>query len=421
DGGLSFSSILNYPLATLSGCIAITPGVIYLPTRSQGILESTDSGTTWVTASGPSFPIDCHDIISIDDTILLAADNVGTIWRSIDPRGASPLGKGVLNISPSTIQFPDSVSPCGPAARTMIYVSRNCRAPLISSLQLSGKNIDSKYFRISGLAPNDSVLVEFFPDSARIYAADLEVTLDDGSIVSVPLQGFGKTPQILKISSADIHSDFIGETVSIPIISAPPIAFGGLDLSIHFDTSMMIYRGTFVQGSKIDQTIQTSAGFARVHFDETNLQTVGDTIGFAEFDIYPTHTPCTTVVFDSLSLTNGKGILCGIAEPSFSSLICSNIICGTEIVSNFIRYQQIPFLSITPNPSSGRSTIHSDIHLDAVKIFFYDQVGRLQYEEENVDLSAGHALNLQSLPAGFYSVHVRSAQLTTTVPFLLIQ
>jgi len=88
DGGASFTSIKQLSLATLSGCIAITPGAIYVPARSNGILQSIDNGVTWKTIAGPNVPIDSRDIITIEDTILLAADINGTIWRTINTAGA---------------------------------------------------------------------------------------------------------------------------------------------------------------------------------------------------------------------------------------------------------------------------------------------------------------------------------------------
>ena len=88
DGGATFTSIKQQSLASMSGCIAITPGAIYVPARTNGILQSIDNGATWQTIPGPNVPIDSRDFIVIDDTVLLAADINGTIWRSINHAGA---------------------------------------------------------------------------------------------------------------------------------------------------------------------------------------------------------------------------------------------------------------------------------------------------------------------------------------------
>ncbi|MFI5264594.1 MAG: WD40/YVTN/BNR-like repeat-containing protein, partial [Candidatus Kapaibacterium sp.] len=341
DGGASFKSLFNYPTATLSGCIAITPGVIYIPARSTGILESTDSGATWVTVSGPVLPIDCHDIVTIDDTILLAADKDGTIWRNIDPRNApkNSATKGILSVSPLSVQFPDSVSPCAQPVSKTVFIARDCSAPSINRIGYSG-NKDSNYFTVTGKPSGDSLKVTFFPDSGRSYSTNLQMSLNDGSIITIPLQGFGKPPQILSVGTADIRNDTIGATIYIPITSQPLIQFGNLDLSVHFDTSMLIYQGTFAPGSSTDRTIATSVGFARLHFPESTIQSLSNILGYAEFRIFPTHTPCTTVLFDSMSIINDVGVICGLAEPSFSSQICSEIVCGTAIISDFMRYNK---------------------------------------------------------------------------------
>ena len=421
DGGASFKSIFNYPTATLSGCIAITPGVIYIPARSMGILESTDSGATWVTESGPILPIDCHDIVTIDDTILLAADNDGTIWRNIDLRGAATTSasNGILSVSPQSVNFPDSIPLCGQPLSKTVYIGRGCSPPSITSIGYTG-NKDSNYFTITGKPDGDSLVITFFPDSARGYAANLLLPLSDGNSINVPLQGFGKTPQDVTLSTSDAVQNTIGGSVVIPIIAKPHIDFGSLDISIHFDTSMLVYQGTFTPGGITDLTTFRSVGFARVHFPESDVQSINDTLGYAEFLIYPTHTPCTTVFLDSMSISNSKGVVCAIAEPSFSSQICSGILCGTALMSDYLRYGKFPGVSIHPNPASGSASVKSDIDLGISDISVYDALGRLCWSGETM-ISPEHPaqMNLLGLPSGMYSVRIKAGQIDKSLTLLL--
>jgi photosystem II stability/assembly factor-like uncharacterized protein len=123
DGGGTWTSIKQTSLATMSGCVLITPGAIYVPARSGGILQSVDQGKTWTTITGPNVPIDSRDLIAIDDTILLAADVDGTIWRAINPagRGNFSSGSSTLNVTTSN-ERNDSV---GGTVKVPINFTRN--------------------------------------------------------------------------------------------------------------------------------------------------------------------------------------------------------------------------------------------------------------------------------------------------------
>jgi hypothetical protein len=249
----------------------------------------------------------------------------------------------------------------------------------------------------------------------------MELSLNDGTTVTVPLHGFGKLPQILNLSTSDINNDTVGGTIYIPIHTDPLIAFGDLDLSVHFDTSMLIYRGTYQPGSSTDQTTGRSDGFARLHFDQNTVQSSGNILGYATFDIFPLHVPCTTVVFDSISVMSSKGVICALAEPSFSSEICANIICGTASLSGFLRYLRMPDVTISPNPSAGITWIRSDRDIGNTSIFVYDQLGRLQLKIEDV-LSPLHPaeINLSSIHSGMYSLRIESNAYNRSQPLMLL-
>ena len=420
DGGASFSVILSYPERTLSGCIAITPGVMYIPARSTGILESTDRGATWITATGPNLPIDSRDITTIDDTILLAADNVGTIWRKIDLRGASNSQNGLLSILPSTVLFPDSISHCAMPVHKSIYIARACGAPTITGISYLGNN-DSNYFSISGKLSGDSMEISFFPDSARSYSSSLHLALNNGRFIDVPLQGFGKAPEKFSFSTVNILNDTIGATISIPIFSQSSFQYGNLDISIHFDTSMLIYEGTFRPGSTTDQTIARSIGFARLHFDQRNIQSSDSILGDARFQIFPTNTPCTTVLFDSINITNSNGAICALAPTSFSSEVCTDNNCGAISISSFMRYGKIPDVGVHPNPSTGSTSVRSDIDLGATRISVFDQMGRLKYKTESL-LSPSHPaeLHFNGLASGLYSIHVQGEQYSKLLQLIIL-
>ncbi|HWF44343.1 MAG TPA: T9SS type A sorting domain-containing protein [Candidatus Kapabacteria bacterium] len=422
DGGNSFKSIQQYPIASLAGCILITPGMTYVPTRTSGILETTDSGTTWVTAPGPTFAIDCRDLVAIDDTILLAADQNGTIWRTIDPRGASTLPtSGVLTFSTNSIQFPDSVSPCAPPAIQTIFVNRGCMSPTINQLSFFG-SADSNYFATQTLSLQDSIEILFSPDAMRVYQTNVRLTLSDGTDITVNLSGVGKRLEQITLASQDtIVNDTIGANVDLPIAAQPGIAWGDLDLSLHFDTSMLVYRGSYLPGDGTDHTTQRGDGFARLHFDQSAVQ--GDSIiAYARFQLFQTNTPCTNVLFDSIRITNPKGYTCALAEPSFSATICSPPECGSHILSNFVRYGVTPSLRIVPNPASGFAAVHSTANMGLAKLSVFDETGTLRKTlDATINIEHPAELDLSNLPAGFYTIRVQSSQWCSFLKLMLVQ
>jgi hypothetical protein len=261
----------------------------------------------------------------------------------------------------------------------------------------------------------------FSPNAARSYSGTLKLMLSNDSVILVPLAGMGKAAPIVTLSSSNIENDTIGNVVFVPIKLSTTNTVGFLDLSLHFDTSMLIYQGTFVPNSKTDLTTSRATGFARAHFD--TLSAAQDSIiGYAAFQIFPTTTPCTTILFDSISIKNGKGLTCASVNPSFTATICSNISCGTTTLSNFLRYSKMPVLSIIPNPASGLTTLHSGTDLGAVEISIYDVLGDMRSEMSDV-LSPAHPseINTSSLPSGLYSVRVQSGRFGASVRLMHVR
>jgi hypothetical protein len=181
-------------------------------------------------------------------------------------------------------------------------------------------------------------------------------------------------------------------------------------LSIHFDTSMLVYQGTFLLSGASDQTIVRGSGRARIEFDHQAIMSEDSLIGYAVFDVFPMYSPCTTVTFDSITVQNGYGTTCASTNSEFTAQICSSIRCGTPTFSEFIRYGNVPTLSIVPNPASEVSTVQSNVDLGQVQIELYDVLGNLVMSTSDI-ISPNHptSLNLLRLPAGLLSIHVQAA------------
>jgi hypothetical protein len=383
----------------------------YCQSITNGVFRSTDKGLSWKPIGGPCNQPDTRLIVAINNNIVIAADSEGNIWRTLNSGDDSvfALPSKVVVASPTSILFADTILPCD-ISTTGVGVFTTCGSYVsISLMHISGP--DSLYFLPQNVSDPDSAIILFSPNGARSYSGRLELTLSNDSVILVPLTGTGKAAPTITLSSANLENDTIGNVVFVPIKLSATHTTGFLDLSLHFDTSMLVYKGAYLtDSSKIDLTTASSAGFARLHFDSISTVSQDSIIGYAAFQIFPTTTPCASVLFDSISITNSKGFTCASVNPSFTATICSKVGCGTTTLTDFLRYGKVPTLSIVPNPASGVTAIQSNVDLGQVQIELYDVLGNMVMSTSDI-LSPSHptSLNLSTLPSGLLSIHVQSA------------
>ncbi len=214
-------------------------------------------------------------------------------------------------------------------------------------------------------------------------------------------------------SASNVSNDTIGATVYVPIFSKPKLVGSDLGFSLHFNDSVLVYQGTYLAtGSKVDQTIMRGRGLAKVHFDQSALQNEDTLLGYAAFTIFPRYDSCSTVFFDSISVSSASITACASVSQSFTATICSKVGCGTHTLSDFLRTGKLPILSIIPNPATRLTILHSDTDLGSVEVQVYDMLGVLRATESKV-LSSHHSIdfNAASWPAGSYSIRVLLADL----------
>jgi photosystem II stability/assembly factor-like uncharacterized protein len=424
DGGGSFKSIEQYPLASLAGCALITPAVVYVPTRTNGILESTDTGATWSTASGPSFAIDCRDLVAVNDTLLLLADQQGSIWSAVDTRakgmsfGSTQATPSQLTLSLSSVQFPDTVSICGQPASVVVYVSSECGGPQIANVSFAGSGIDSNFFSLQSGALDDSIVVLFAPDAARAYSAEIQVATSDGHTITLPVTGAGTNSGTLQLFSSNVvRNDTIGGIVSVPLIMVPGAQWSKLTASLQFDTAMLVYLRTHIPGDPTDFTTAYGTGTAQIQLYGSQVH--GDTICLADFLIFPETDSCTTVQFDSISVTYSKGSNCILSNPDVTAQVCAPVGCGTPLLSEYVRYGGIPAIQVVPNPAGGSVSIVSNRDIGSSTISIYDAGGIQRISTtEAVGPEQSPNITLDGLPSGVYFVRIQGAEYSGSLIFL---
>lgn len=357
----------------------------------------------------------------------IVVDSHDGVWFAMEYAGMAEYRKaGFQNDSTLALFRNDTLTACDSNALSAVMLTGDgCSNRHIVSQTIVGK--DSAYYTIvhpadTGTAGNDSISIQFSPDSSRTYDATLVILLQDSTMLTVPLSSTGKATSTLSLASSDRSCDTIGGTVTVPIIVAHSALLTSANLALAYDTSMLVYQGTQSRaGLLADATI--APGRAQLSFQALDPQS-GDTIAFASFAVYPTHS-CAEVTFDSLTYTSQAGACVTLANPSAVSDICSSIVCGTSILSNVVRYGSIPVFEIAPNPASSATTLTSNLPVGNTLIEMVDCVGAVKQSEVST-LGPDHsiALDIHNLPEGAYFVRVTStygntdASFTKVIPFM---
>ena len=382
DGGNSFNIVFSTSHLFFVGSIESGKNVIYCPSISNGIYRSTDGGLNWSSIGGPSNKADNNLISVIDDSIIVASDSDGSIWRTTNS-GGFPISYhpkyASLSVLPNSLFSADTLSVCDPPLLRNLVISRKegCIMPRITKQSLIGP--DTAYYKIlrsasTGTPLEDSITISFNPNAARSFQASLLLTFDDGSSTTIPLSGFGGTLPDLWIESKSVVNDTIGATVTLPIIlHRNNVALTGpLEFVLHYDTTELVYQGSYLKkGTAIDKLNEGWAGRSKLTIQNQDLPIGDDTIGYISFHNFSGNNPCTSIYFDSLNISIA-GSSCLSQNPF---LICSQGGCGIKELSAFLRYGKLPNFIIYPNPAENSLTIQSSLNVTNAKIDIFDQLG----------------------------------------------
>jgi ligand-binding sensor domain-containing protein len=356
----------------------------------------------------------------------IAADSRGNVWFAMEYAGIAEFNSaGFGSIEPLFIH--DTVSSCnGAALKTIVLTGDGCAGRRIVQQRITG--IDSASYQIEHVATTgditmDSIVVAFAPDTARSYNATLLITLEDGTALNVPLAGYGIPSMSMSISTADAFNDTIGAEIDVPIVISNSSAIHSAEVTVHYDTSMLVYRGSVsASGNGIDEPGMRSPGQSRLLIPTIAS---GDTIAYAHFDFFPSGHTCTDVTFDSLTITSRGALCAALRNTSAACHICSSNGCGNGLISQFLRYGTLATLTVQPNPAGAQMTLHTSATLGPAKIEIVDPLGISRQSLFGVlDSDKPFNLDLQSISDGLYYLKITasstmgSGQFTRVIPFI---
>jgi photosystem II stability/assembly factor-like uncharacterized protein len=432
DAGSSWTPLNPHAVtksnAYYCGSVWLTGKAVFVQTVVEGVLRSTDRGTTWTNIGGPSAPFDTRLVCAANANLVFAVDVNGSIWRTNNSGGDSlTIGSPyeALMTSPPRLFTTDTLLNCDTPVVSMAWLRGGiCKFPKIVWERITGADsLDYKIVKSMGdsLRGNDSVSISFHPNASGPRQGFYIIYLEDGTQISIRLEGFGKSPKSLQPLTASASTDTIGGWVQVPI------EIKGLDqkqivtLILHYDTDL-IYLGSYTNnGTPIDVPGESWSGRSKLSIDSTIIR-LDSASGFAYFTVYPREGPCPEVSLDSLNVISPTAPCEYFYGAGSIASICPPAGCGIMILTNYLLHGEIPSLLFYPNPAASELNIISRTGEEHSVISILDSKGgELVRRVENLKKGEPVKINITSLGSGVYFLRVASPQRTQTLPFIKLQ
>jgi photosystem II stability/assembly factor-like uncharacterized protein len=406
--------------------------LIYLQTFSQGIIRSSDGGLSWKSIGGPFGLIDSRVLVAKDNNTLFAAADDGSIWMTSNS-GGDPVppttnggGQSALAISDSVLFLQDSILPCAAISdsnrQTLHLRVLGCNLPVITSVQITG--VDASDYTVETPFPNlltgdDSAIVVFKPKTIGSTDATYTITLADGRTITIKLNGVGKPPKPLTMtSSTSVLIDTLGEEISIPVSVLGLDKPTAVSLTVFYDPLNLDYKGaTSLSGLPLDIPGGASPGVSRVLIPASEINLTGNS-AITKFRVFADSQQVSTVRFELLTVVDST-VSCAYTTDtkSLTSVIVPSG-CGISTISYFMHHNKIPGFTITPNPNSGTVILTTTLPVGGSTIDILDELGNIRGAFER-DLKTSTTFDISSLPSGLYFIRVNASGLVKSLPIIL--
>jgi len=395
--------------------IKLGPGRIAMLSGTQDEMTSvritTDKGKTWMpTLQQPigvdydsySFAVDsCNKNLMYvaNEESLLQTDGLSDIFHTTD--GGATWGKVFSRPS-------DYLKGCVVVGPNTVYVTTAHDGLLRSTdkgdtWQTIGAPTSLVFDTRPIAVVNDDIL--FVADSV----GTIWRTMNSGGTPITP------TLTVVPIASKHLRNDTIGATVSVPIIMHAPELIATATMVLHYDTTMLIYKGTFDRyRNHVDDAQSNTPGRSVLTLHKIGEIIDDSVLAVAEFDVYPLKDSCTTVVIDSTVFPGREACL---ASAPATIEICSAVTCGSELISKFMRYGAVDLVALYPNPASHSVTLRPLTNAKILHVTFSDVLGRTLLVQE-VTLDGVCTVPLESLPKGVIHVTVTAEGRAQSLQFI---
>ncbi|HEY6172009.1 MAG TPA: T9SS type A sorting domain-containing protein [Candidatus Kapabacteria bacterium] len=354
-------------------------------------------------------------MLMLSDSTLIRVPLVGT--------GINP--PYLITTSPDSLFINDTLYLCEETVQGIRFAKSGCAILRVASQRIIGDGaIDYSILTPipDSLTDNDLAVIRFAPNLSGIRNALYEITLDDSTKITIPLVGYGEPTRPLTLGSLDnLTTPTLGADISVPIIINGLHRSETVELTIDFNRNLE-YHGTYsTDGSLRLDVPNTTANFhSRIRIPASYIKL--DAISaYSRFTVYVDTEMTTLVALDSLSVISPLAPCAYTIDTRASCLISGPEGCGVVTISNFLRYGDVPELTIYPNPASGNITLTASKMLADVIIEIYDEIGVLHFMQEKTITSESGLIDTRSLASGRYFVLIRGSGFQTTLPLIIEQ
>ncbi len=425
DKGTSwtFSNQIN-SVMYFCGSITMSPdGVLFTQTRTNdGVLRSTDHGTSWVSIGGPPGLSDSRTVVAISVDTIFAADSNGTIYMTTNSGGVPySLTSPTLNILNDTLFANDTITICDSVNTASYFLFAKCALPL-NIVSTSFQGTFSQDYSVLSLS-HDSIIIGFHPSTpAGFMPSVLLLTLSDGTTRKIFLNGSAKPKTPLALSTSPlIESDTIGGDIHIGIkvdgLNTPE----SVNMNINFDNTKLRYLNTTApDGTILDIPGSTTSNSSRIHIPVQYVKS--DTVSaYSNFTLLLENSVISKVNFDALDLPSGNApCIYSITKPDAQTTVIGPSGCGIGIISMYMRDSVIPKFFVSPNPTNGEVTISSNKSLSNSVIEVISVIGTVYLHKSMDDQEMKTTmLDLSDFVSGVYYISIRTNSTHIIMPITL--
>jgi photosystem II stability/assembly factor-like uncharacterized protein len=322
-----------------------------------------------------------HDSIQVTFTPKTSGDHTSFLLLflsdgsidTINLKGYNDSKPFMYSYNPLNLFGGDSLYVCNlPKEETIILNTGGCLPKIISQNIIGADANDYQVIkRISAPLLNlDSILISFHARDSGARNATYEITFDDGTQISIPLQGYGISPHPLSIATSNQSTDTIGGSIYVPITISGLDHTEDIELVLHYEKDLK-YEGSYSGTIQLDIANEQWPGRSKLHISQAKRDVI---LGYAKFDVFGDSIP-SHVTFDSVTILTAKSPCQYILPASVTSTITPPSGCGIQTLTHFLRDSLMPRLSVVPNPTSGEVSITSTVALGEVIIAVYDMLG----------------------------------------------
>ncbi|MDP4221390.1 MAG: T9SS type A sorting domain-containing protein [Bacteroidota bacterium] len=446
DGGITWRKIYQYHDHTnfsVTGTLQNNAMGIFFQTtldNSEGIMMSSDSGTTLYSICGPINDVDTR--FYVRDSFIYAGDKHGGLWLNTTGIGSNSTPQlSLTRISAPALfkcQNFDTV-----ITFTFFDSCNNNQAKLVGA-SISGSpsfSFSSPSLIPRTIHPNDSLTVSYRPQSTGADTAQLHLRFHLGFKdfdTVIPLFGGGMaTKESVRFIPVILTSSAAAGSY-IDLLIKPDKSLSGRDLqSITFDLSyygdlfeivspsspnpsVLVTTGTKTQNGKIETLPVTITG-KDISLDST------EPIAVIKLWVMLTDTTFTTITMSDLKLNNDDSDYknCILSADAGNANFTLHFDCGDSTIYKYLRTGSVlGITSLRPNPAQDEVQIdvQSATKQDA-SIEIRNALGVQVYSDAK-SLSVGsNGLHLETkgLASGLYIVRITSACGATSQEFVKVK